>query len=139
MNAERYEEHDAEKTLLLVEDEAIIAMVEAQMLESFGYRVVTALSGEEAVEQVMENGAISLVLMDIDLGSGMDGAEAAQRILDVRNLPIIFLTSHSERAMVEKVQGITRFGYVIKSTGDFVLRSTIEMAYELFEKQREKS
>jgi CheY-like chemotaxis protein len=109
------------------------------MLESFGYRVVTALSGEEAVELVMENDAISLVLMDIDLGSGMDGAEAAQRILDVRNLPVIFLTSHSERAMVEKVQGITRFGYVIKSTGDFVLRSTIEMAYELFEKQRRSS
>jgi PAS domain S-box-containing protein len=48
----------------------------------------------------------------------------------------VFLTSHAEREMVERVRGITRYGYVIKNSGDFVLRSSIEMAFELFESHR---
>ncbi len=71
--------------------------------------------------------------MDIDLGAGINGTEAAKQILAVRNIPVVFLTSHSEREMVEKVRGITRYGYVIKNSGDFVLQSSIDMAFELFE------
>ncbi len=175
------------KTLLLVEDEAIIALDEARRLEKFGYTVVTAHSGEAAVEAVLGGDAgageeargeaapegeephgagdsaplsapdgdsasaparavgnsasapgrggappVDLVLMDIDLGRGMDGREAAQKILEHREIPIVFLTSHSEEEMVARVRDITRYGYVLKNAGDFVLRSSIEMAFELF-------
>ena len=47
-------------------------------------------------------------------------------------MPIVFLTSHAERETVERVRGITRYGYVVKDSGDFVLQSSIEMAFELF-------
>jgi PAS domain S-box-containing protein len=132
------------KTILLVEDEAIIALAEAASIKRFGYDVVPAYSGEDAVKAAAEDATISLILMDIDLGKGIDGTEAARRILLGRNLPIVFLTSHSEREMVEKVRGITRYGYVIKNSGDFVLQSSIEMAFELFEalektKEKEKA
>lgn len=123
----------AAKKILLVEDEAIIALSQEQKLKRFGYEAESALSGEAAIESVRADGNISLVLMDIDLGRGMDGTEAARRILAERKLPIVFLTSHSEREMVEKVRGITRYGYVIKNSGDFVLQSSIEMAFELFD------
>lgn len=129
------------KTILLVEDEAILALAEARTIESFGYEAISVSSGEDAIAAALDNSAISLVLMDIDLGRGIDGTEAARRILAKRNVPIVFLTSHSEREMVERVRGITRFGYVIKNSGDFVLQSSIEMAFELFdsfEKTREK-
>lgn len=120
------------RKLLLVEDEAIIAMAQAHILENFGYEVATAITGEKAVELVQAEPAISLILMDIDLGKGIDGTETARRILAKRNLPIVFLTSHAERELVEKVRGITRYGYVIKNSGNFVLQSSIEMAFELF-------
>lgn len=120
-------------TILLVEDESIIALMETKTLERFGYRVVAEPSGEAAVKRACDTGGdIDLILMDIDLGAGIDGTEAARRVLSQRNLPIIFLTSHSEREQVEKVRGITRYGYVIKNSGDFVLQSSIEMAFELF-------
>ncbi|MDQ7826982.1 MAG: PAS domain S-box protein [Candidatus Eremiobacteraeota bacterium] len=122
----------ARKKILLVEDEAIIAMAEAEAIKHLGYEVKTALSGEKAVDAIKTDPSIDLVLMDIDLGKGIDGTEAAKRILAVQNIPIVFLTSHSEREMVEKVRGITRYGYVIKNSGDFVLLSSIEMAFELF-------
>lgn len=125
------------KTILLVEDEALIAMDEANTIQKFGYEVVTAYNGQKAIDLVKQNPDIDLILMDIDLGSGMDGTEAAKMILDFRELPIVFLTSHSEREMVERVKGITRYGYLLKNSGDFVLRSSIEMAFELFNAHQE--
>ncbi len=119
------------KTILLVEDEVIIAMAEKMSIESFGYDVVTAVSGDEAVEKTL-NQKVDLILMDIDLGNDMDGTQAAREILRHKFIPIVFLTSHSEREMVEKVRGITRYGYLLKNSGDFILESSIEMAFELY-------
>ncbi|MFP4302882.1 MAG: PAS domain S-box protein, partial [Spirochaetaceae bacterium] len=121
------------KKLLLVEDEAIIALNEKMTLEKFGYQVTTVHSGEKAVESVERDPGIELVLMDIDLGPGLPGDEAAEKILEIRHLPIVFLTSHTEREYVERVKEITRYGYVIKNSGKFVLWDTIEVAFELFE------
>jgi PAS domain S-box-containing protein len=124
---------DLTKTILLVEDEAIISIITTKAVKKNGYNIITANSGEKAVEIVSSGESIDLILMDIDLGAGIDGTETARQILSVSNIPIVFHTSHSERGMVEKVKGITRYGYVIKSSGDFVLQSSIEMAFELFD------
>ena len=126
---------DGKKHLLLVEDEKILALSEAKKLNGRGYEVTILHSGEEAVEFIQKapRKTPDLVLMDIDLGDGMDGTEAAEEILGIRFLPIVFLTSHSEEEIVEKVRKITRYGYVIKNSGDFVLFSSIEMAFQLYE------
>ena len=108
-------------------------MVQAENLSRLGFEVVTAMDGESAVESAKADPNIALVLMDIDLGRGIDGTEAARRILAGRKLPIVFLTSHAEQEMVEKVRDITRYGYVFKDSGDFVLQSSIEMAFQLFD------
>ncbi|MFW5862499.1 MAG: PAS domain S-box protein [Spirochaetota bacterium] len=121
------------RTILLVEDQAVIAMDEAKRIEGFGYNVITAHSGEEAVDLCRQNASIHLVLMDIDLGPGMDGTEAATRILENQEIPIVFLTSHAEKEYVDRVKQITRYGYVLKNSGNFVLQSSIEMAFELFD------
>jgi hypothetical protein len=53
-------------------------------------------------------------------------------MLQKRRLPIVFRTSHAERSCVEKLRGITRYGYIIKNSGDFVLKSSIDMAFERY-------
>lgn len=121
------------KKIMLVEDELIIAEDRCRTLMAFGYEVVKAGSGHEAVEAVESDEDISLVLMDINLGPGIDGIEAAEKILKIRNLPIVFLTAYSTKDYVDRVRSVTRYGYVLKNAGDFVLRSSIEMAFELFE------
>jgi PAS domain S-box-containing protein len=125
-----------QKKILLVEDEPFIAVAQAEKVSHFGYDVVTASTGENAVDLVKKDQDISLILMDIDLGSGIDGTEAATQILSFIHVPIIFLTSHSEKSFVEKVKKITRYGYVLKTSSSFVLESSIEMAYELFAAHR---
>ena len=56
------------------------------ILEKSGYDVVTACSGEKAVQAVESDPEISLILMDIDLGKGISGTEAAERILEKHDL-----------------------------------------------------
>ncbi|HPH01419.1 MAG TPA: histidine kinase dimerization/phosphoacceptor domain -containing protein [Spirochaetota bacterium] len=122
------------KTILYVEDSDLMLRAGMKVLENAGYHVVGIGSGNEAVRLAIEDPRISLVLMDIELGENdIDGTEAARRILARREIPIIFLTAHSRKEYVEKVSEITRYGYVIKNSGDFVLISSIEMAYKLFD------
>ena len=130
-------EQNSKKTILLVEDEALIAMNEASILTKHGYAVLTAYNAEQAVQTVDQN-VVDLILMDIDLGEGKeDGTKAAERILKKQELPIVFLTSHAEKEYVEKVKKITGYGYVLKNTGEFVLTESINMAFHLFEANQE--
>ena len=119
------------KKILLVEDQAILAMTESKMIEKYGYSVETALTGEKAVSIVENNSDIDLVLMDINLGHGMDGTEAARAILKKRSLPIIFLSSYTDPEVVKKTESITAYGYVVKNTGETVLINAIKMAFRL--------
>ncbi len=132
------------KTLLLVEDEALIAMSEKAELEKYGYAVVIAHSGEEAVELFNEDNDIDLILMDINLGTGIDGTEAARKILEAHDTPIVFLSSHTSPEIVEKTEKITSYGYVVKNSGIVVLDASIKMAFRLHdarmrEKEKEES
>jgi len=121
------------KTILLVEDIPASAMIVTKQLEKLQYHTITVNDGEAAVRLAAENPAISLILMDIMLGGGIDGTEAAKQILVLRNIPIVFLTAHSEQEIVEKVRGLTRYGYVLKNSADHIFASSIEMAFELFD------
>jgi len=131
-------EHDAQDTaaprrILLVEDEAIIALSEKMTLEKHGYAVTIASSGPRAIEAVRDMDDFDLILMDIDLGAGMDGTEAAQAILSIAEIPVVFLSSHTEPAMVDRTEKITSYGYIVKTSGETVLTASIKMAFRLFE------
>jgi PAS domain S-box-containing protein len=122
-----------DKTILLVEDEVIQSMLGKNALEKCGYRVVTALSGEKAVEAIQNDPAIDLILMDIDLGKGIDGTQTAEIILRIQEIPIVFLSSHTEPEIVEKTEKITSYGYVAKNSAITVLDASIKMAFKLYE------
>jgi PAS domain S-box-containing protein len=124
---------DEKKTILLVEDESSSVVIISTLMKKFGYELLVVHTGEDAVDLAAADRRIDLILMDIHLGIGMDGTSAAKHILGLRDIPIIFLSSHSDRETVEKVRGITRYGYVMKTSDEYVLRSSIEMAFELFE------
>lgn len=124
---------ERKKTILLVEDEAIIALSETQRLKKNGYRVISASSADEAVQIATNDYTIDLVLMDIDLGREEDGTDAAVRILKTRDIPIVFLSSHTEPEIVEKTEKITSYGYVVKNSGETVLIASIKMAFKLYE------
>lgn len=104
-------------TILIVEDDFIIAMDEKIALEEYGYDVLTAKSGEAAIEIMRGNHPVDLILMDIDLGTGMDGIATAETILKFREIPIAFLSSHTALEIAEKTAKISLYGYIVKNSG----------------------
>ena len=126
-----------QKTILLVEDDAIAAMSQSMKLEDYGYNVVQALNGHKAIEAVIDNDpVIDLILMDINLGNNLDGNDVAKIILKDHDIPILFLSSHTEREIVDKTENITSYGYVVKDSGILVLDASIKMAFRLHKAYR---
>lgn len=125
--------------LLLVEDDLLVAGLKKRQLERYGYALTHLPTGEESVAYVLESaGPVDLILMDIDLGPGIDGTVAAEQILAARDIPIVFFSSHEEPEIVQKTEAITSYGYVVKSSSITVLDASIKMAFKLYNaKQRE--
>ncbi len=127
-------EQQEHKTILLVEDEALIAVIGKRTLQKHGFNVIIASSGEKAITTVQNTPDIDLILMDINLGKGkMDGTEAAEIILRERDIPVLFLSSYTQKEIVEKTEKITSYGYVVKDSGETVLIASIKMAFKLHE------
>ncbi|URA09121.1 PAS domain S-box protein [Thermospira aquatica] len=125
--------------VLLVEDESILALAQKKELEHLGYEVLVATNPEEALRVGTSEKALDVILMDIDLGKGKkDGTEIASEILSKRDIPIVFLSSHTELEIVEKTESITSYGYVVKSSGCMVLDTSIKMALRLFQSKQQK-
>jgi len=123
---------ESKKVLLLVEDEQITAIATRRLLEKYDFNVIVAYTGEEAVSIASNNPSVDLILMDIDLGDGIDGTTAAKIIFEKRDLPLIFLSARTEQETVEKTEDITSYGYIVKNTGPTVLIASIKMAFKLY-------
>ncbi len=122
------------KSILIVEDERIVAKEIELTLKNLGYSVSgTESSGEEAVKSAIEKRP-DLVLMDIKLRGKMDGTEAARRIYSKAGIPAVFLTAYSDETVVRKASKALALGYVTKPFSERHLRAAIEVA---FSKQEE--
>jgi PAS domain S-box-containing protein len=116
--------------ILLVEDDAAIALAERRFLSGSGYEVELARDGEEAVAKALSS-RFDLILMDLDLGPGIDGGEAARRIRSGGGPPVVFLSSHSEDAAVAKTRDSGGYGFIVKGSGERVLLASVKMALGL--------
>ena len=105
-------------------------MAVSKVLERRGYSVQTVARGEQAVEACGADESIDLVLMDIDLGPGMTGLEAAERIRSSRDLPVVFLSSHTEAGIVERARTISPYGYLRKTATEDEMVWTVQQALQ---------
>ena len=116
------------ESILVVEDERIIACDIKDCLEKSGYTVpaITAY-GEQAIEKVAELRP-DLVLMDIMLKGNMNGIEAAEEIFTRFNIPVVYLTAYSDDHTLQKAKVTQPFGYILKPFEEIQLITTIEIA-----------
>ncbi len=114
-----------------MEDEALIRLSEKNALINEGYNVIAVPNGAKAIEAMRNGNAIDLILMDINLGKGMDGTEAASIILRDHDIPVVFLSCHTEKDIVAKTEKITSYGYVAKDASITVLDASVKMAFKL--------
>ncbi|MGO8793329.1 MAG: response regulator [Candidatus Sulfotelmatobacter sp.] len=99
-------------TILCIDDEADILLLRRKLLESHGFRVITALSGSEALRLLGEELPVDLVLLDYVMPE-MNGDEVAEQLKRLHpTLPVIMMSGHPDlpNSLLERVDGYVRKG-----------------------------
>ena len=128
----------SEVKILIVEDEKILAMGLKKKLENLGFAVTgLASSGAEAIASVKEIQP-DLVLMDIVLKGAMDGIEAAKLIVNLHDVPVIYLTAYADDEILARAEKTCPYGYILKPYKDSELKANIKMAIYKHNAQKEE-
>jgi diguanylate cyclase (GGDEF)-like protein/PAS domain S-box-containing protein len=115
-------------TLLVVEDEAVVAMDLDGQLHDMGYQVCACVdNGRDAIDRARAQRP-DLILMDIVLKGDMDGIAAASVIGHELHIPVLFLTAYSDDQTVERAARAWPYGYLTKPFQARELRAGIEVA-----------
>jgi two-component system cell cycle sensor histidine kinase/response regulator CckA len=119
---------DKVHSVLIVEDERIVAKDLQQTLVSMGYDAFAiASSADEAIKRASER-CPDIVLMDIRIKGQRDGIETAELLRSRFGVPVVFLTAHADEATLQRAKKTEAHGYLMKPVKCGELRSAIEVA-----------
>ncbi len=122
--------------VLVVEDEYILAINLQESLESLGYTVLDiADSAELAIEKATQLRP-NLILMDIRLRGELDGIQAAEQIWLYLQIPVIYVTGHSDKSTVERATLTSPFGYILKPIKEKELYVAIQTALNRYNREQ---
>jgi len=114
--------------ILIVEDEAIIAMELENQLQSLGYEVTSVVNTGERAIQKAELDNPDLMLMDIRIKGEMDGIDTAEILRSRFGIPVIFSTAYADDERLNRAKLTQPFGYLLKPIQEMELKVTLEMA-----------
>jgi len=124
------------KKIMVVEDEAVIALRLQQRLAMMGYEVVAlSHSSEESLEKARDLRP-DLILMDIKIPGNLDGITVAEIVKSELDIPVVFLTAFAEDQIIERAKQAEPYGYIVKPFQDQELKAAVEIA--LYKKDMER-
>lgn len=115
-------------SILIVEDEGIVAKDMQQTLRELGYDAYAIASGADDAVACASERCPDLVLMDIRIKGERDGIETAQLLTDRFAVPIVYLTAHADDATLDRAKLTAPHGYLVKPVKVAELRSAIEVS-----------
>jgi|GEM_PF-1985909 len=115
-------------SILIVEDEAIVAKSIEKRLISCGYAVAGSVATGTGALAVATRTRPDLILLDIRLKGSMDGIEVARTVRTWFGIPVIFVTAFADNATIERANETGPYGYLTKPFGENNLLSVIELA-----------
>lgn len=125
----------SKKKILIVDDDRTTVSVIKLYLEDYGYEITdTAFNGRDAIE-MSRTVRPDLVLMDINLGKGLDGIDAAEIITKHLDIPVVFITVHADKNTLDRAKLTKPAGYINKPLRETDLKTTIEFALSKTNKQ----
>ncbi len=126
------------KSILIVEDEAVVALDLSLLLEKSGYRVTRICnSSDQLFDEINCFSHPDLILMDVHIKGSLDGTEASLKIKKLYNIPVIFLTAYADRDTITKAKNSYPYGYIIKPYDKRKLLIIIEMGLNIIELEKE--
>ena len=124
--------------ILIVEDEAIIAMEIESQLQSLGYENTSIVdTGDKTISKTKADKP-DIILMDIRIKGEMDGIETAEVIRNQFGIPVIFSTTYLDEKRIERAKITMPFGYVLKPIQERDLKVTLDMALYVSKVDKER-
>ena len=112
--------------ILIVEDEAIVALQIKKALIKLNFEVSNMVSTYEDVFNCITDNEPDIIMMDINLeGSPKDGIEIVHEIQKIRNIPVVYLTGFGDDETIERAIVTNPVGYLLKPFKPQELKSTI--------------
>ncbi len=127
------------RSILVVEDELIVAENIRVMLTSFGYVVPTPATSAAEALRMLETSHPDLILIDVQLKGTQSGVHLAQQIRERFNIPLIYLTAYADEETVRQALATEPYGYLVKPFSAAELRTTVELAFLRFDLERQLS
>ena len=118
--------------ILIVEDELIIAEDLKEILRELDYRVIGIASDIQGARDILDRELPDIALLDIQLRDGDNGVDLAKYIRSNYRLPIIFITSYSDKETVNRAKQVKPDGYLVKPFEKGDIFSSIEIALSNF-------
>src|SRR6266536_2039149 len=118
----------SEPRALIIEDEILIAEELRERLSRLGFYVIAAVDSADEGIAIATRERPDLVLMDIRLKGEKDGVQAAKEIRQHVDVPIVYLTAHSDELTVNRAKATEHDGFILKPFQRRELQSTIEAA-----------
>jgi two-component system response regulator LytT len=114
--------------ILIIEDELIIAENMKEMLHELDYEVIGIASDTEEAYKILREKIPDIALIDIKLQHGEDGIELANSIKEEHDIPVVFISSFSDKETIERAKFVKPGGYIVKPFEKSDLYSSIEIA-----------
>ena len=118
--------------MYIVEDEPLIAADLEANIEDLGYRVTGIADNALDAMADISTSPPDIVLLDINLEGDLDGVALAWKISEKLEVPFIFITSHADKATIQRVKATNPAGFIVKPFDERDLRSNIEIALYRF-------
>ena len=113
--------------ILIVEDEPVLALDLATKLRKLGYEVIDIVAHGEVAINLVRQTQPDLIFMDIKLKGAIDGIETATQILQIDDIPIVYLTGYADEDTVERAGQTGCYGYMLKPCQEIELYATIKI------------
>jgi two-component system, cell cycle sensor histidine kinase and response regulator CckA len=120
---------------LIVEDESLVAIDIEERLIQLGYKVAAVVDNGADALRYAQAMKFDLVLMDIHLHGESDGIQTAATLRETMDVPVVFLTAHSDEITLDRAGQSEPLGYLLKPFDERDLRATLQMAHCRFRSQ----
>ena len=129
MNTDTENIHNRTKSILILEDEVIIAKSIKSYIEKFGYAVTgIARNGQDAISLANEKSP-DLAILDVVIDGEIDGIDTAKELIKL-NIPFMYLTAYGDAKTRQRAKETNPLGYIIKPFNGKVISETLKDAFD---------
>ncbi len=118
------------KSIIIVEDDFILAKVTQLQLARLGFEVIAIYSSGEQALQELDNHEPDLILMDIQLSGKLDGIQTVEIVRQRRNIPVIYVTGNSDLSTKQRAIGTNCSSYLVKPVDKEILEKSVKEALD---------